>query len=283
MAGEDTVGSYANSRRISQAYRFSLMVLCPFVYILMRFDSESLALQPSEVHSAHWVSLRALMSPHLNTSISSDVSGRFGRTDSRLTRSVARLLFGRILIKAINLIPSESVYCNSSSEFLPATTGASSHQSSLISLLPFAKLSWQNPSEKLILWGLTLGKRMTFRHMDDCIINFCQGLCRTSSGCFPHVTPPNCGRGQLCLLLTIGLQSGSALMPIVSKKHAKWLWAVRRIPMALPEVQVLGILTIPLSPPSRLDLGKKSKTVPFSRCLVATMTEQRLPSCLPCY
>lgn len=158
MAGKNTVGSSANPRRISHAYKFSLMVLCPFVYILMRFDSESLALQPSEVHSAHWVSLRALMSPYLNTSISSDVSGRFGRTDSQLTRSVARLLFGKVLIKAINLIPSESVYCNSSSSFLPATTGTSHHQSSLLSILPYTKVSWQGPSEQLILWGLTLGK-----------------------------------------------------------------------------------------------------------------------------
>lgn len=136
---------------------FRLMVLCPFVYLLMRFDIDPLSLQPSEVHSAHWVSLRALLSPRLNTYTSSDVSGRFGRSDGYFARGLARLLFGRILIKAINLVPTESIYCSSSSDFLPLdreNLAYSSHK--LLSWSPADK-AWQNPSHQLILWGLTLG------------------------------------------------------------------------------------------------------------------------------
>ena len=135
------------------------MVLCPFVYLLMRYDTEPLALQPSEVHSAHWVSLRALLSPDLQSSIGSDVSGRFGRPNSPVVWALARVLFGRVLLKAIKLVPTESVYSNSNPEFLPPESTSSQHASSASSFVPSLGLGLQRFSEDLILWGLTLGKQ----------------------------------------------------------------------------------------------------------------------------
>ncbi|KAL8769844.1 MAG: hypothetical protein Q9209_004282 [Squamulea sp. 1 TL-2023] len=110
------------SERVVTAWlgKTPLMVLCPFVFLEMRVDTEPLILQPTEVHSAHWVSLRALTSPYLHNFIRSDVSGRFGRSESNFIRGLTRLLFGQVLIKGIDLVPTESVYCNSSADLLPS-------------------------------------------------------------------------------------------------------------------------------------------------------------------
>lgn len=134
------------------------MVLCPFIYLQMRFDTEPLTLQPTEVHSAHWVSLRALTSPFLNTYINSDVSGRFSRSDSYFIKAFARLLFGQVVIKGIYLVPTESVYCNSDTDLLPSRSRNTTRASSVVPLLAQGKNIWKNPSQQLILWGLTLGK-----------------------------------------------------------------------------------------------------------------------------
>lgn len=149
----------------------SLMVLCPFVYLFLRFDTGPLNLQPSEVHSAHWVSLRALMSPQLNTYIGTDVSGRFDRPRGHFTQALARLIFGQILVKAIDLVPTESVYCISSSVFLPPD-----QQRSITGLVKFPRWlsdnkGWQRPSQELMLWGLTLGISMRFTKLlsSDCL------------------------------------------------------------------------------------------------------------------
>ncbi|KAL8895762.1 MAG: hypothetical protein Q9192_003458 [Flavoplaca navasiana] len=134
-----------------------LMVLCPFVFLQMRLDTEPLTLQPSEVHSAHWVSLRALTSPYLSNYVRSDVSGRFGRSDSDFIRPIARLLFGQVLIKGIDLVPTESIYCSSGADLLPSGPPASTFTSSVLPFLSSTKSSWEKPSQQLILWGLTLG------------------------------------------------------------------------------------------------------------------------------
>lgn len=143
----------------SKADRLRLMVLCPFVFLLMRDDTGPLMLQPSEVHSAHWVSLRALLTPYLNTYTSSDVSGRLGRPQGTLSRGLARLFFGSILIKAIDLIPTESVYCSSGADFLPSQTPSIVRSSRRLRRWPPAASSWQSPFQKLTLWGLTLGNQ----------------------------------------------------------------------------------------------------------------------------
>lgn len=143
--------------RAFNSYRVRLMVLCPFVFLQMRVDTEPLALQPTEVHSAHWVSLRALTSPYLNSYIKSDVSQPFGRSDSDFIRTLIRLLFGQVLIKGIDLVPTESVYCNSGADLLPSGPRVSTVASGLLSFLSSARRTWENPSQHLILWGLTLG------------------------------------------------------------------------------------------------------------------------------
>lgn len=139
-----------------------LMVLCTFIFLLLRFDTGPLNLQPSEVHSAHWVSLRALMSPQLNTYISTDVSGRFDRPGGLFTQGLARLLFGQMLVKAIDLVPTESVYCSSSPVFLPPDQNTSI--SSFVKVPHWLSNSkgWQRPSQQLMLWGLTLGVMSDF-------------------------------------------------------------------------------------------------------------------------
>ncbi|KAL8650887.1 MAG: hypothetical protein Q9226_004957 [Calogaya cf. arnoldii] len=134
-----------------------LMVLCPFVFLQMRVDTKPLTLQPAEVHSAHWVSLRALTSPYLNTYIRSDVSQPFGRSESEFIRSLTHFLFGKVLIKGIDLVPTESVYCNSGADLLPSGPRASTFSSGVLPFLSSAGAAWEKPSQQLILWGLTLG------------------------------------------------------------------------------------------------------------------------------
>ncbi|KAL8669812.1 MAG: hypothetical protein Q9168_005616 [Polycauliona sp. 1 TL-2023] len=147
------------SERVVTAWlgKTPLMVLCPFVFLQMRLDTEPLTLQPTEVHSAHWVSLRALTSPYLSNYVRSDVSGRFGRSDSDFIRPIARLLFGQVLIKGIDLVPTESVYCSSGADLLPSGPRVSTMASGVLPFLTSARSPWQNPSQQLILWGLTLG------------------------------------------------------------------------------------------------------------------------------
>lgn len=139
------------------------MVLCPFVFLQMRVDTEPLTLQPTEVHSAHWVSLRALTSPYLHNYIRSDVSQPFGRSDSGFIRPLTRLLFGQVLIKGIDLVPTESVYCNSGADLLPSGPRVSTFSSGFLSFLHSARTKWENPSQQLILWGLTLGNSLYHR------------------------------------------------------------------------------------------------------------------------
>lgn len=89
--------------------------------------------------------------------MSADVSGRFGPSDSRFARSLTRLLFGRILTKAINLVPTESVYCSSGPGFLSSIRKPSSNVPAKLLRGLLANTRWQNPFQQLTLWGLTLG------------------------------------------------------------------------------------------------------------------------------
>ncbi|KAL8912206.1 MAG: hypothetical protein Q9171_002768 [Xanthocarpia ochracea] len=134
-----------------------LMVLCPFVFLQMRVDTDPLILQPAEVHSAHWVSFRALTSPYLYNFVRSEVSGRFGRLDGHFIGALTRLVFGQVLIKGIDLVPTESVYCNTSADLLPSGPRTTTYASSVLPCLSYGRMSWVNPSQQLILWGLTLG------------------------------------------------------------------------------------------------------------------------------
>ena len=143
------------------------MVLCPFVYLQMRVDTDPLILQPAEVHSAHWVSLRALTSPYLNNYVRSEVSGRFGRLDGHFIGALTRLMFGQVLIKGVDLVPTESVYCNSSADLLPSAPRTTTYASSVLPFLSYGRTNWVNPSQQLILWGLTLGKQLMYMCLNN--------------------------------------------------------------------------------------------------------------------
>ena len=138
-----------------------LMVLCPFVYLAMRYDLPPLTLQPSEVASAYWVPVRALLSPALRTFERCEVADRMTRPGHQVSRAAVRIMFGKMLFCAVELIPSESVY---SSPFLDAFP-ENCMLGTIITNMYMQIESWSfghNPRtdalrRPLLLWGLTLG------------------------------------------------------------------------------------------------------------------------------
>jgi 8-oxo-dGTP pyrophosphatase MutT (NUDIX family) len=147
----------------------SLMVLCPFIFLLTSPDVPLLRLQPTEVASTHWVSLRALLSPSLRTVEYVDVSDRLASQGGFVTRSLFRSIAGRMMFSAIRLTPTESLQCSSIPNFVP---GEQAPQKRNKSLIEKAK-SWcigdhagsPQSSRPLLLWGLTLGVLADFLDM----------------------------------------------------------------------------------------------------------------------
>jgi 8-oxo-dGTP pyrophosphatase MutT (NUDIX family) len=119
-----------------------LMVLCPFVYLLTKHDFPPLALQPSEIHSTHWVSLRVLLQPALRTYKRCDISDRLYRQGGLVSRFLLRSILGEMMYSGIRLVPSESLYCSSAPKFVPAKS-------------PIFNPAKVDPP--LLLWGLTHG------------------------------------------------------------------------------------------------------------------------------
>ena len=137
------------------------MVLCPYVHLVMRYDLPPLTLQPAEVKSAHWVSLRALMSPHLRTFERQDVSDRFFRQGNLFPRRILRSMVGQFLFTARTLVPTESSHSRPVSDFAPAPKSRNDRIETLASQL---HLKWQGrrsvisgQDPPLVLWGLTYG------------------------------------------------------------------------------------------------------------------------------
>ena len=137
------------------------MVLCPYVHLVMRYDIPPLTLQPSEVKSAHWVSLRALLSPQLKTFERQDVSARFFSRGSWPTTRVLRAVVGQLMFTARKLVPADSTYSRSMSDF---TNTDRLEKSRLKFITSQCRRMWQGPQyaasgqdPPLILWGLTYG------------------------------------------------------------------------------------------------------------------------------
>lgn len=135
------------------------MVLCPYIFLLLRHDIPPLTLQPTEVHSAHWVSLRALFAHSLRTYGNCDVSERLNKYNSTFARYFLRLLFGQMRFSATQLMPTESLWCTSS--FLSSSPPPTTHIIKNL-ILGVSEFTTTNPSPlpqhpPLILWGLTLG------------------------------------------------------------------------------------------------------------------------------
>ncbi|KAI9754316.1 MAG: Coproporphyrinogen-III oxidase [Chaenotheca gracillima] len=139
-----------------------LMVLCPYVFLLTRHDIPPLRLQPTEVGSAHWVSLRALLSPSLRTFEKVDVSDRLAKQGGKVTRAFLRAMLGQMLFSSIRLVPSESLWSSSAPDFLPPSNTKSGSNSSTRSgtiqrLLSGQRAPSVSTDKPLLLWGLTLG------------------------------------------------------------------------------------------------------------------------------
>lgn len=139
----------------------SLMVLCPYVHLMMRYDLPPLTLQPAEVKSAHWVSLRALMSPHLRTFERQDVSERFFRQASVPVRRILRAVVGQLLFAARKLVPTESIHSRTLSDYSPMERPGET-RIQVITRRLHRVLQGSQPvasgrDPPLILWGLTHG------------------------------------------------------------------------------------------------------------------------------
>ncbi|KAH8704234.1 hypothetical protein BGW36DRAFT_370931 [Talaromyces proteolyticus] len=146
--------------------RLPLMVLCPFIFLLTSRNSPPLKLQPTEVASTHWVSLRALLAPSFRSVERVDVSDRYAKQGGIISRVASRWMTGMMEFAALRLLPTESLYCSSIPGFLP--------ESSRRPTSVFQKwkqwISGTQPilpekGRTLLLWGLTLGILADFLEM----------------------------------------------------------------------------------------------------------------------
>jgi hypothetical protein len=144
------------------------MVLCPFIFLMTSPDVPLLKLQPTEVASTHWVSLRALLSPSLRTIEYVDVSERLASQGGFITRSLFRSVAGKMMFSAIRLTPTESLQCSSIPTFVPGEQ-RSSRKKTLIEKAKAWYIGDQanspDASRPLLLWGLTLGVLADFLDM----------------------------------------------------------------------------------------------------------------------
>lgn len=136
-----------------------LMVLCPYVFLLTHHDVPPLRLQPTEVASIHWVSLRALLSPAQRTHEYADVSNRLAKQELGIKRWFLQAMLSKMMFAAIQLIPSESIYCSSIPGFIPECEagGKSSTDGKSKRWRKSGKAGSTATQKPLLLWGLTLG------------------------------------------------------------------------------------------------------------------------------
>ncbi|EEA23146.1 hypothetical protein TMatcc_002007 [Talaromyces marneffei ATCC 18224] len=135
-----------------------LMVLCPFIFLLTSNNAPDLTLQPTEVASIHWVSLRALLSPSLRSVEYVNVSARYAKQYGLIRWGSSRWMTGMMEFSALRLLATESLYCSTTPGFLPDET----HQNNisfLQRLNPWAvrQVPHGEKNRELLLWGLTLG------------------------------------------------------------------------------------------------------------------------------
>ncbi len=138
------------------------MVLCPYIYLLTRHDVPSPKLQPTEVGSTHWVSIRALLSPSSRTFELANVSDRLARRSGHFVQFILQLMLGQMRFAAVRLTPTESLYCSSAPGFLPPCSAGPTSTTTLSKLTKAfysgnKAASAASTSKPLLLWGLTLG------------------------------------------------------------------------------------------------------------------------------
>ena len=128
------------------------MVLCPFIFLLTEHHIPSLALQPSEVASVHWVPLRALLAPSQRAFALKELSYRLTEYELGIPRILSFMMLGSMKFPAIELLPSETKSCTTSYEFLDFPSQRRDPAN--------------NPSFRpLIMWGLTFGIITDFLEM----------------------------------------------------------------------------------------------------------------------
>lgn len=145
--------------------RIPMMVLCPYIFLYTNKTTPQLKPSPAEVASVHWVPLRGLLSPKLRTREHVDTASRMAKQGGPVMQFIARLLVGRMMLSAVKLVPSESVFASSAPGFIPSegksafsglaegAFGIPSSNQGLVHLQP------------LMLWGLTLGILADFLDM----------------------------------------------------------------------------------------------------------------------
>lgn len=147
--------------------KLSLMVLCPFVFIVTSPSIPPLRLQPTEVASIHWVPLRALLSPSLRTTEYVDVSQRLRLEfpGGIIPRIAISSLMGQMIFSAIRLIPSESQYCTTIKGFIPEANTKLSIIQKMKRWFLRNQANSTDTARPLLLWGLTLGVMTDFLNM----------------------------------------------------------------------------------------------------------------------
>lgn len=141
-----------------------LMVLCPYVFLITKHFIPPLKLQPTEVASAHWVPLRALLSAENRTVSFEDVSNRIAHQETGVKRWLLRAMLGKMMFAAIRLCPSESLHCNESIDG-PPEPGLNEFyapRSLLSTLFSRKEPNKAQHEQRLLLWGLTLGVMADF-------------------------------------------------------------------------------------------------------------------------
>ncbi|KAI9782239.1 MAG: hypothetical protein M1839_005353 [Geoglossum umbratile] len=166
--------------------RVPLMVLCSFIYVLTEHNIPPLRLQRSEVGSAHWVSLRALLSPSLRTYEYCDVSDRLANRGTDITRTFLRIIFGQMVCAAVKLMPSESLYSDIPSwlDLEDSVTAGSPLINLLRQLCTTDHAGSANRDRPLLLWGLTLAILTDFLHLPPTYNAL-------SLWTYPTLTPPD--------------------------------------------------------------------------------------------
>lgn len=145
--------------------RIPLMVLCPFIFIHTAKVTPPLKPSAAEVASAHWVPLRALLSPRLRTSETVDTASRMAKQGGPALQYMLRLLVGKMMLSAIRLVPSESVFVPFDPESL-SKDGRPSFSGLAEGAFGIPSSNQGLPHlQPLHLWGLTLGVLADFLDM----------------------------------------------------------------------------------------------------------------------
>lgn len=145
--------------------RIPLMVLCPFIFLHTAKLTPPLKPSAAEVASAHWVPLRVLLSPKMRTREYVDTASRMAKQGGPLLQYMLRLLVGKMMLSAVKLVPSETVYAPFSPDSV-SKDGSASFSGLAEGAFGIPSSNHGLPHlQPLHLWGLTLGVLADFLDM----------------------------------------------------------------------------------------------------------------------